>query len=128
MIWNKYDKEVRSIPKEGFNSREFVESRIRDFVGTQDQIDAERNRLILEAKVKESEIRAAYYAEYNTIVEGYVGELFSGYSVPKEVLDKAYSIAYERGHSSGYAEVECIFNDVVDDFIEVYNLGLKHSK
>ena len=127
MIWDKYDARVKNIAKGNFNPREFVETRIRDFVGTQDQINKERERLVFEAEEKEFEIRTAYYAEYNAIMEEYHNELFNGYSVPEQVLNKAYSIAYDRGHSFGYAEVENIFSELVGDFIEIYNLGLKNQ-
>lgn len=125
MIWDKYNERVNNIAKENFNAKEFVEAQIKDFVGNQDQINAERNRLVSEAKTREVGIRAAYYAEYNSILEEYTTELFSEYSVPTEVLDKAYSIASDRGHSAGYREVECHFVETADAFIEIYNLGLK---
>lgn len=126
MIWDKYAEKVNAIHKEQFNAKTFVEAQIKDFVGTQDQINEEKTRLVAEAEGRELAIRTAYYAEYNAIVEEYTNALFSDYTVPKEVLDKAYSTAHDRGHSADYSEVECIFNDLVGTFIEIYNLGLKN--
>lgn len=126
MIWGKYAERIAAIHKDTFNAKVFVEAQIKDFVGTQDQINEEKTRLVAEANGKESAIRTAYYTEYNAIVAEYANELFSAYSVPKEVLGKAYSIAYDRGHSSGYYEVEGLFYEMADVFIEIYNLGLKN--
>lgn len=125
MIWDKYREEIDAIPKNHFNAKTYVTERLDKFVGTQNQINDERARLVIEAKEIELANRTRYYEQYNAIVENYRTELYSDYNTPEKVLDLAYAIAYDRGHSSGYSEVECIFEDVVASFIEVYNLGLK---
>lgn len=125
MIWDKYQERINAIPKEQFNERVYVDTQIKDFVGTQEHINAERMRLAAEAKSKTTITKAAYNKAYQDIINEYMEELFQGYTTPQAVLDKAYSIAYDRGHSAGYAEVEGIFYDMVADLIDIYDLGLK---
>jgi len=59
--------------------------------------------------------RAAYRAEESSIMEKFVSALFAEYGVtgnPK--ANRAFSIAWEHGHSGGYSEVASYFADLVD--------------
>jgi hypothetical protein len=128
MIWNDYEIKVKAIPKEQFNSKEYVTERIGVFVGTQVQINVERARLVIEAKEKELDIRTRYYAQYNAIMAEYKTKLYGDYNLSVEILDMAYAHAYERGHSSGYSEIEGIFYEVISDYAKAYDLGLKDGR
>ncbi len=72
----------------------------------------------------------AYNDECSRLDELFRAKLRSDYcnGVPVEVFNKAFSLAWERGHSSGYGEVANCFDDIVDSLKEVYWLGFTNGK
>lgn len=107
--------------------KEQFEEELTTFVGTKAQILEKEKEIAARVGTEYIKVRNDYNVERSSIVNEWLIELFSWYQAPKEVLDLAYSIAYEQGHSSGYSEVESIFEDIVGKFIECYELGLKHG-
>lgn len=74
-------------------------------------------------------LKADYYREYNRLYGLYKVRLYEIYGCDnKEVNDIAYSVAYDRGHSSGYHEVEGIFQDMVIYFEKAYNIGKEQNE
>jgi len=60
-------------------------------------------------------VRDAHSAEDRRIHELFKKDLFEEYDVadnPKR--EKCFAIAWERGHSSGYNDVACVFGDIVE--------------
>lgn len=47
---------------------------------------------------------------------------------PDMIHDTVYALAWERGHSAGFSEIAICYDDLVEKFKEVYNLGVMHGK
>lgn len=60
------------------------------------------------------ETRDAYHADQRRLEAQFKADLFEEYGVtghPK--ADKAYAIAWEHGHASGFSEIEAFFSEIV---------------
>lgn len=118
----KKDIENTYYPKE--NKSSYVNSRLEVYVGTIKDIEIEKERLMAEFKDIEKKERAVYYEKINALIQEYTDELFAEYPcVPTELCAIAYSMAYDRGHSCGYSEVENYFDGYMEHLIKAYNMG-----
>jgi len=84
-----------------------------------DQIDAKayENKLPYSPRSKDRAVWEAYKAENDRLYDQFKKDLFEFHGVisfPKKVLDKAFSIAWDSGHSSGWNEIALYFNDLAD--------------
>jgi len=129
MIWDKYAQKFEEIYKPNqFHQSDFVEENIKDFVGTEAQIKTQREFLKKVASDIKKEKLSERKSEINELLCEYQKELFNEFDAPVEVLSIAYNVAYDRGHSYGYVEVENIFFNIVDNFIDCYNLGKNSNR
>lgn len=126
--WKQVEEEYESLvyPYES-DIKKQIEETMESYVGTKKQIEAEEERLKKELKEVVKVKRQQYYETQSLLVEKWkqlcYEEYFHGY--PKELFDLCYSPAYERGHSSGYNEVEILICDMSDSYIAAFNLGRK---
>lgn len=130
-LWDdKYQEKYMEIinNKNNQSKEEFINAEMETFVGTRTQIKEKELTLATEYQDKIREERKDYNKKINEIMSLYYDELYSYYDVPTVVLDKAYAMAYDRGHSYGHCEVESVFDDIVDVFLDVYNLGKEAGK
>lgn len=93
------------------------------FKGTREEVEQELGKdfgkkYVVEISVDEvdyKKVRDAYYAEENRLYEKFKQDLFEEYEVENNPnREKAFSLAWENGHSSGYSEVAGYFDDYVD--------------
>lgn len=111
-----------------YSIKEQFDEELNTFIGTKAAHLQKEKEIAERVECEYRKQHTNYYAEQNKIISEWVEELYSYYKAPKEVLDIAYCIAYEQGHSSDYSEVESIFEDIVDKFIQCYELGVKDGK
>jgi len=89
---------------------------------TIEQIEAERKQLRAELDQREQELRdAKREARRRLMVEQAQKEeehramMSEQYSVPRgQWFDRAYAIAWQQGHSSGFSEVEGYFSELAE--------------
>jgi len=89
-----------------------------NFVGTKKQIDEELSK----CKERAKSIYNVKMEDYNKIYprwtereQEFKNDMFEYFGVSDNPnADKAYSIAYERGHSDGFSEIYGNFSDLVD--------------
>lgn len=70
--------------------------------------------IILQIRENNAKINDDYIKENQRLEEMFKSDLFAYHNVtdnPKK--DQAYSLAYDRGHSSGYSEIALEFDDLV---------------
>ena len=100
-----------------------------DFVGTKKEITTEekiRNERVHEM-VKDSKIKSR--EKQSKIMDEYISELFNDYpNIPTVIKQKAYSKAYDVSHSSSYNEVENKFDEIVDEYMEIFELGRRTNE
>ena len=69
----------------------------------------------IEALINQNEeIKNKYHEDYNAAMERFKNDLFEYHGIednPKR--EKAYSLAWDHGHSSGLSEVACFMEDFV---------------
>lgn len=64
--------------------------------------------------------RFAYATHQQAIMDEWMKRLRAEYpEVNAAVFDLAYSLAYDRGHSAGYGEVELYLSDYIDFAVQV---------
>ncbi len=108
MIAEKYTEKSRQLRYPSEDPKKIEE--IEDMAGKNNREEAKENY--------RNELRAArnkYSEEQYKIDEEFKLALYEEYGVetnPKR--EKVFSMAWERGHSSGYGEVESEFMDLVD--------------
>lgn len=88
-----------------------------------DECASKHPTAVRESVIDEDAYRKAcdeYNEKNNELAEQFVKDLLNEYGVPDdEFTRELYSIAYERGHSSGYREIANVF----DDFAKLYFLA-----
>jgi len=87
------------------------------FIGTLAQIEQEKVRIIEAYNNETKTIRIAYREDVAQLEKEFKVDLFNYYGVAniaEQKLDKAYAIAYKKGHAYGYNEIANEFSDLVD--------------
>lgn len=108
MIAEKYEEKARSIKYPSEDPKKIEE--IEDMAGKKNRAEAKENYL--------NELRVArnkYHEEHAKVTEEFKLALYEEYAVetnPKR--EKAFSMAWEAGHSEGYNSVEYHFSELVE--------------
>jgi hypothetical protein len=131
-IWEDFfEADYKNIPYLIVNKNDYVSEQIEHFVGTKKQIEEEEARLIREVIRRNREYREAYHQQVNNLIDAWKHKLYHEYlgvGYPVELHNKLYAEADERGHSSGYSEIENYYIIMSDLFVEIYELGRKSMK
>lgn len=90
-------------------------------------------KALTDAKIEaERQARAARMAARKAERENHIERMFVEYAepfgVPRSVSDKAYALAWEHGHASGYSEVESYFQDFADLAHVAYERGISDTR
>lgn len=83
----------------------------------------ERDAEVLEKKAQRRREYEERQAEEARKIEQHSEFLFQGLGTPRSILERVYFYAYQEGHSSGLAEVEHHFEDVVELVELAYKAG-----
>jgi hypothetical protein len=86
------------------------------------QVKAARAKAAREARL------AAQRAEQDNHIAKMFAEHAEPFGVPRSVSDKAYALAWEHGHSSGYSEVENYFQDFAELARVAYETGYAEGR
>ena len=89
------------------------------FIGTQEDINKEKERLNNIVKERVNKELTIYNAERNEKEQQFKDDLFEEFGVslnPKK--EKAYALAYDDGHSYGYSEIYNSFSKYVELIID----------
>lgn len=116
MIAQKYENRIKEIkmPSKADLKAEIFKD-FENFVGTKAQIEARENELDEALKDAVRKSRIDYDAARNKVIEDFAAELSSFYGTEvKEVDDKLFQIAEQKGHGGGFHEIENHYSDLVE--------------
>lgn len=115
MDFSKYTNNTVKYPRLSEIKKEYKQKVEETFVGTKKQIDVALEDAALQAEADFKVQREKYYKEQNALQEKFVQDLFEEFGVKdSKKARKAYAIAYEHGHSSGYSEIYNYFIDLAE--------------
>lgn len=80
------------------------------------------------AKAEREARMAAQKAERDAHIERMFMKYAEPFGVPRSVSDRAYSLAWEHGHSSGYSQVENYFQDFAELARVAYEQGVSDTR
>lgn len=110
-IYPDFEARLKAVP---YPNRDEIKARVFDgfdeFVGTKAQLEAREAELAEQVRDELKEGKAEYGCQHREILREFAEALSKAYGTGNQTVDDTlYSLAEDKGHSAGVAEVESYY-------------------